>query len=228
MRVTFARAGVPAACLVLAVSAVSSAELSRYREFELGASVAAVTTVTQTTARDLKTIHSRPAVLQELQWQPRYTRGAPVPDRDSIGEVVFGFVDDRLFRMSITYARERTNGLTNEDMIGSLTAVYGAPSSVQPRPRSSTDAFNTPVVLAEWRESDAVMVLQRTRYNETYVLVVTSLSLDAIASKAQATAVVLDQREAPAREAALLQQRADDQRQAEELARSVNKKTFRP
>jgi hypothetical protein len=228
MRVTFARAGVPAACLVLAVSAVSSAELSRYREFELGASVAAVTTVTQTTARDLKTIHSRPAVLQELQWQPRYTRGAPVPDRDSIGELVFSFVDDRLFRMSITYARERTNGLTNEDMIGSLTAVYGAPSSAQPRPRSSTDAFNTPVVLAEWRESDAVMVLQRTRYNETYVLVVTSLSLDAIASKAQATAVVLDQREAPAREAALLQQRADDQRQAEELARSVNKKTFRP
>jgi hypothetical protein len=38
----------------------------------------------------------------------------------------------------------------------------------------------------------------------------------------------LDQREAPAREAALLQQRADDERQAEELARSANKKTFRP
>jgi hypothetical protein len=228
MRVTFARAGVSAACLVLAVSTVSSAELSRDREFELGASVAAVTTVTQTTARDLKTIHSRPAILQQLQWQPRYTRGAPGADRESIGELVFSFVDDRLFRMSITYARERTNGLTNEDMIGSLTAVYGAPSSAQSPPRSSTDAFNTPVVLAEWRESDAIMVLQHTRYNESYFLVITSLSLDAIASKAQATAVVLDLREAPAREAALLQQRADDQRQAEALTRSANKKTFRP
>jgi hypothetical protein len=76
MRLPFTRGGVSAACIVLAVSTVSSAELSRYREFELGASVATVTAVTQNAAR-VKTVHSRPALLQQLEWRPRYMAGAP-------------------------------------------------------------------------------------------------------------------------------------------------------
>jgi hypothetical protein len=38
----------------------------------------------------------------------------------------------------------------------------------------------------------------------------------------------MDAREAPAREAALAKKRADDERQAEEQARTTNKKVFRP
>jgi hypothetical protein len=228
MRPSFTRAGVSAACLVLAVSTVSSAELSRYREFQLGASVAAVTTVTQNAARDLKTVHSRPALLQRLEWHPRYMTGAPRTDRDSIGELVFSFINDQLFQMTIAYAQDRTSGLTNEDMIGSLTAVYGAPSSPSRPPSSSSAAADTPLVIAEWRQADTTLVLQRKRYNESFLLVITSLSLDTIARKAQATAVVMDEREAPAREAALLKKRADDEREAAERARSANKKVFQP
>src|SRR6185503_11971137 len=109
MRLPFTRGGVSAACIVLAVSTVS-AELSRYREFELGASVATVTAVTQNAAR-VTTVHSRPALLQQLEWRPRYMAGPPRPDRDSIGEVVFSFVHDQLFQMSIAYAQDRTSGL---------------------------------------------------------------------------------------------------------------------
>jgi hypothetical protein len=230
MRLPFTRGGVSAACIVLAVSTVSSAELSRYREFELGASVATVTAVTQNSARDLKTVHSRPALLQQLEWRPRYMPGAPQTDRDSIGEIVFSFVDDQLFKMSIAYAQDRTVGLTNEDMIGSLTAVYGAPASPSRRPRPSTSAapLDSPVVIAEWRQSDTTVVLQRKQYNESFLLVITSLPLDIVARKAQATAVVMDQREAPAREAALLKKRADDEKVAAETTRATNKKAFRP
>jgi hypothetical protein len=227
MRVIVARAGASAACLLLAVSTVSSAELSRYREFELGASLAAVTAVTQTQARDLKTIHSRPAVLQQIEWRPRYMSGTPVPGRDSIDRLLFDFVDDRLFKMSIVYAQDRTSGLTNEDMIESLTSVYGAPSSPQ-TPRPSASALDAPVIVAEWRQPDASLVLQRHQYSNAYVLVVTSLSLDTIARKAEATAAVLDEREAPQREATLAKKRADDERQKQELARSANRKTFQP
>ena len=211
MRLPFTRGGVSAACIVLAVSTVSSAELSRYREFELGASVATVTAVTQNAAR-VKIVHSRPALLQQLEWRPRYMAGAPQADRDSIGEVVFSFVDDQLFQMSIAYAQDRTSGLTDEDMVGSLTAVYGAPSSPSPRTRttSSAVALDVPVVIAEWRHADTTVVLQRKEYSESFFLVITSLPLDIIARKAQATAVAMDQREAPAREAALLKKRADD------------------
>ena len=98
MRATLTQAGVSAVCLVLALSPASAEEISRYREFELGSSVAAVTAVTLTAERDRKILHSRPALLQEVTWQPRYMTGPPVADRNSIGEMVFSFVDDRLFK----------------------------------------------------------------------------------------------------------------------------------
>jgi hypothetical protein len=229
MSVILRRGGVSAACVVLALWTVSAAELSRYREFELGSSVAAVTAVTKTAERDLKTIHTRPALLQEVAWQPRYTMGAPVADRNSIGEMTFSFVDDRLFRMTVAYERGRTTGLTNADMIAALTEVYGAPTkpSVQPRV-AANDRLDAATTIAEWRQEDVHVVLRRRDYNESFSLVITSLSLDAIANQARATAVVMDAREAPAREAALTKKRADDQRQAEEAARAANKKVFNP
>jgi hypothetical protein len=229
MRFTFTRSGVSAACIVMAVCTVSSAELTRYREFELGASVATVTAVTQNAAR-VKIVHNRPALLQQLEWRPRYMTGAPQADRDSIGEVVFSFVDDQLFQMSIAYAQDRTSGLTDEDMVGSLTAVYGAPSSPSPRTRttSSLIALDAPVVIAEWRHAETTVVLQRKEYSDSFFLVITSLPLDIVARKAQATAVAMDQRDAPVREAALLKKQADDQKAAAETTRSTNKKGFKP
>jgi phosphate/sulfate permease len=213
---------------MLAVWTASAAELSRYREFELGTSVAAVTAVTLTAERDTKTVHIRPALVQEVVWQPRYTTGAPVADRKSIDEIVFSFVDDRLFKMTVAYERGRTTGLTNADMIAALTELYGAPASTSVPSRGAADAFNAAAAIAEWRQGDVQMALRRTKYNESFSLVITSLSLNAIAHKAMATALVMDAREAPAREAALAKKRADELRQTEELTRTTNKKVFQP
>ena len=212
-------------CVIVALCTASAAELSRYREFDLGSSVEAVTAVTRTAERDLKTLHSRPALLQEVAWQPRYMSGAPVADRGSINEIVFSFVDDRLFRMTVAYDRSRTSGLTNADMIAALTDVYGAATSPT---RASADAALGITVLAEWQQADAGVVLRRSQYNEAFSLVITSLPLEAIARKAQTTALMLDVREAPAREAELARKRADEQHQAEEQARTANKKVFKP
>jgi hypothetical protein len=214
--------------MVLCVWTATAAELSRYREFDLGSSVAAVTAVTRTADRDLKTVHTRPALLQDIAWQPRYTTGAPVADRNSINEIVFSFVDDRLFRMTVAYDRSRTTGLTNADMIAALTELYGAPTSPSVPPRANADAVDGVAVLAEWRHADVHVAVRRSRYTESFSLVITSLPLEAIAGKARATALTMDAREAPAREAALAKKRADDQRQAEEQTRTTNKKAFRP
>ena len=231
MRAIFTRAGIPAAvCVALTVSTVSAGEFSVYREFELGNSVAAVTAVTLSAERDLKTIHSRPALLQQLEWRPRYMRGTPVAGRDSISEMLFGFVDDQLFKMTVIYERQRTNGLTNEDMIAALTVLYGAPvfPLSQPRPRPGPGALDAAVVIAEWRDGDTQVVLQQSRYSDSFALVITSLSLNTIARSALETAAVMDAHEAPARETALAKKRADDERQAEEQARAANKKGFSP
>ena len=83
-------------------------------------------------------------------------------------------------------------------------------------------------VIAEWQQADAGVVLRRSQYNESFSLVITSLPLEALARKAQTTALALDAREAPAREAELARKRADEQRQAEEQARTANKKVFKP
>ena len=228
MSLSLRSGGVLAACVMLAVWTVSATELSRYREFELGSSVATVTAVTLTAERDLKTLHSRPALLQEVTWQPRYMTGAPVADRNSIGEMVFSFVDDRLFKMTVVYERGRTTGLTNADMIAALTELYGAPTAPAAPPRAAADPLDTAAVIAEWRQEDTQMGLRRGRYNESFSLVITSISLDAIARKAQASALVMDVREAPAREAALVKKRADEQRLVEEQTRTANKKVFTP
>ena len=228
MSAKFHIGGVSAACVVVCVWTVSAAELSRYREFDLGSSVAVVTTVTRTADRDLKTIHTRPALLQEVTWRPRYMTGAPIADRDSINEVVFSFVDDQLFRMTVDYDRGRTTGLTNEDMIAALTDLYGAPTRPSPPTRASADAGDAVDVLAEWQRPDVHVAVRRNRYTESFSLAITSLPLDTIARKALATALTMDAREAPAREAALAKKRVDDERQAEEQARTTNKKVFRP
>ena len=228
MSAKFHLGGVSAACVVVCAWTASAAELSRYREFDLGSSVAVVTTVTRTADRDLKIIHTRPALLQEVTWRPRYMTGAPIADRDSINEIVFGFVDDQLFRMTVNYDRGRTTGLTNEDMLAALTEVYGAPTRPSPPSRASADAGDGVDVLAEWQHADVHVAVRRNRYTESFSLVITSLPLEAIARKARATALTMDAREAPAREAALAKKRADEERQAEEQARTTNKKVFRP
>lgn len=215
-------------CVVGVVCTATAAELARYREFELGSSVAAVTAVTHTTDRDLKTVHSRPALLQDVLWQPRYTIGAPVADRSSINEIAFNFVDDRLFRMTVTYDRARTSRLTNADMVSALSDLFGTANTPTAQTRASADAAGGVTVLAEWQQADTHVMLRRSAYNESFSMVITSMPLEAIARKARTTALALDAREAPAREAALAKKRADDLRQAEEQERTANKKVFKP
>jgi hypothetical protein len=154
--------------------------------------------------------------------------GAPVADRGSINEIVFSFVDDRLFRMTVTYDRARTIGLTNADMVAALTDMYGTANTPPVQTRASAEATDGVTVLAEWQHADAHVVLRRSAYNESFSMVIASLPLEAIARKARTTALALDAREAPAREAALAKKRADDLHQADEQARTASKKVFKP
>lgn len=57
---------------------------------------------------------------------------------------------------------------------------------------------------------------------------IVSMPLDALARKAQATAVTIDAREAPLREAARAKAQADADKAAAEKTRTTNKATFKP
>jgi hypothetical protein len=77
-------------------------------------------------------------------------------------------------------------------------------------------------------EGDTIVALQQSTYSGGFGLFITSVSLEALARKAQATAMTIDAREAPAREAARAKAQADAARAAEEKTRTTNKETFKP
>jgi hypothetical protein len=115
-------------------------------------------------------------------------------------------------------------------MIASLSAIYG-PRSTGPlpaAPRLGVDSIYAPTVRAVWRQGDTTIMLQQSTYGGGFGLVIMSVPLDALARKAQAAAVTMDAREAPAREAARAKEQADAARGAAEKTRTTNKGAFKP
>ena len=224
--------GVGVLGLVLCGTASSAQDFGRYREFELGSDVAVVSTVARTAASDLKVIHQRPALIQELRWRPRYGASrAASPDTESVEQVVFGFHDGRLFRVTVDYDREQTKGLMDADMVEAISAVYGL--QVKPsesRRRQAPSLYDDPgTPIAQWGNADnSVMLYRLSSYATSFRLVVTAEPIAALVSTAAARALVLDAREAPEREAARQKKEAEDRRAAEEKARLTNKAIFRP
>jgi hypothetical protein len=219
--------------IVGATRGVDGQTLSQYRNFALGSDVASVAAAASVDPAEAKTIHQRPAVLQDLEWRPsRWMAGSSASSLDPVSQILFSFYNDQLFRVVVDYAHERTEGMTAADMIEGISAVYGAPL-----PRSSRLAgraasqleIESGTLVARWGDSDYRIVLYETSsYGTAYRLVVTGLHLDDLARKAGTQAGRLDDQEAPAREIARQKKERDDARVAAAKARAANKGTFRP
>ena len=217
---------------VLCGTALAAQDFGRYRDFELGSTVTAVRTATGAAASDLKVIHQRPTLIQELTWRPKYAlRGAAAPDVQSVERMVFAFHEDRLFRVTIDYDQAQTAGLVDADMIEAVSAIYGSPllSSVTPPP-PATSAYGDPgTLIAQWGSvDDSVKLYRWASYATRFRMIVTAEPISVLARKDAAQALLLDASEAPQREAAREMKDAEDRRAAEEKARSANKATFRP
>jgi hypothetical protein len=221
------------ACLftiTFATAPASAEEAGKYREFTLGSTTAAVLELTGSRPSDLKTMHQRPSVLQELAWRPRYTPGRALPDVDPVREMVFSFSNDRLYRIAVYYDRTRTAGLTHDDMILALKSVYGAPlaSAARAERQERLEPSDASMPIAAWGRGDTLVSLYWSDYRAGFGLLVMSRVEESSARRAAETAVVLDEREAPAREEAKRKKEAEDLKAAEERARAVNKGAFRP
>ena len=209
-----------------------SEDLRRYRNFELGTSVGAISTVTGVAATDVKTIHERPALLQDLEWRlSQWLAGSSAASTDPVKQILFSFVNDRLFRIVVDYDHDRTEGMTDADMIEALSTVYAAPVKRAPGPARvvSRVEAESGSPLARWGDASYSAVLYRTSsYRSGFRLIVTDSALDTLAQKAAIQAVRLDDQEAPRREVARLKKEQDDTKAAAEKARIANKKVFRP
>jgi hypothetical protein len=225
------RALVFGTCIVaLSAASIPAQEPFRYREFELGSSLASIAKLTGTAASTAKVIHVRPALIQELEWRPRLYSGNASTRTDPVDIMTFKFYDDQLFTVIADYDRQRTEGLAAADVIAAVTTVFGPVSGMPSRqiggPSVPYAFSDTP--LAIWGDADHSVTLLRVAYPESFRLVVASTRLDNLARRAGAAAVQLDADEAPQREIARQKREADVARAAQDKAKSENKATFKP
>jgi hypothetical protein len=203
-----------------------------YRDFASGSDLATVSDLAGLPATGAKTIHQRPAVLQDLEWRPsRWNLGSIAASTDPVEQIVFSFYNDQLFRVVVDYRHDRTEGMTDADMIEAISASYGTPVKRIPgavRAVSRLEAESGAVV-ARWVDAQHAVVLYRaSSYREVFRLIVTEPSLDDLARKATVQAVRLDEQDAPRLEVARQKKERDDGRAAAEKARTANKVGFRP
>jgi hypothetical protein len=146
--------------------------------------------------------------------------------------MLFSFVDDQLFKITIDYDQARTEGMTDSDMIAALSPLYGSSreplAPTTPSDPASHVSLDAKTVVARWENGDVVVVLWRNSFTAGLQLVVTSERLDSLASVAAVEAVRIEAAAAPALDLARKQRNADELRAAKDKARTANKAAFRP
>ena len=104
--------------LAVSSSVISAQDLSKYRDFQLGTSLAAVAQQAGIVP-DARVLHQRPQLIQELMWQPPHNLGSSTSG-DSVRKVLFSFYNGELFRIVVNYDWDKTEGLTVDDMVEAI------------------------------------------------------------------------------------------------------------
>jgi hypothetical protein len=222
------------AALLLGTAVLQAQDLSEYRDFRLGSTLASVEKLSGVTASDVKALHLRPAQIQELRWRPSQRYSSGMVPTEAVREVTFTFYNDQLFQIVVDYDRQRTEGLTDADLIDSISTRYGVPvlQSTSLRTNATARPASAPTdgdaVVARWSSADASLSLVRGTYPTSLRLIVAQKTLEGLAQNAVAESVRLDHAEAPLREIERVNRNTEDGRVAGEKARGVNKPLFKP
>jgi hypothetical protein len=200
-------------------------DLSKYRHLTLGMNLTRVLERTDQKMAEVKVIHGRPALIQELNWWPPNVPRTS-SQSDTVEQILFSFYNGELYKISVTYDQSATEGLTAEDMAKAISAKYGPATNVVPETDS---AKNEPygvkqTTVASWEDSQYSFNLVRSSSSGRLGLVIFSKRGNTEAELAIAEAAKLDEQEGPQRQAKRQKKEADDL----ESARQKNQKTFRP
>ncbi len=212
--------------LLLAAPLLRAQDLSKYRHFTIGMSLNRVLERTDQKMADVKVIHGRPALIQELTWWPPNLPGTSFQS-DTVEQILLSFYNGELYKISVTYDRASTEGLTAEDMVKSIAAKYGPATNnimlvMESAKIDRYDVRQRPV--ATWEDARYSFNLVRSSFTDLLGLTIYSKRVNAEAELAIAEAVKLEEQEGPQREAERQKKQTDDL----ETARQKNRKIFRP
>jgi hypothetical protein len=207
----------------------SAQDIARYRVYALESSVESVVAASGARSADATTLHERPATIQQLEWRAPYA-SSTATQVDPVRQIAFTFYNDALYQVVVTYDRERTEGLTNKDIVEALSATYGVPTlaSARTRTNSAPEAFPDSIVLARWESDKSLVTLVRGSFTPEYQLILISKPLSTRARGAIREAARLDAIEAPRRESEQRKKEAHDASTARDKTRVANKAAFRP
>ena len=219
----------PIGLLAIGITQASlyAGDLSKYRAFQFGSTLPAISKQAGISLAQVKVLNSRPALIQELSWRPQPTNA---PSRsDTAQEIVFTFFNGELFHIVVNYDRYETEGLTAEDIAGSISSSFGLPAqSIAPAKYGQSRYSDQEEPLAQWQDSQYIFELLRSPFGPTYRLIGSMKRLEAAAQAAIAESARLDTKEAPQREADRTAREDETERVKLEKARLVNKPKFRP
>lgn len=212
------------AASLVCVSLAYGQDLSKYRNFSLGTSLIEVSKQVNAKLADAQVLHQNPTLIQELTWWP--VQSYPLSAQpESVQEIRFSFYDGELYRVVVTYQGFATEGLTAEDMVGAISAKYGAATlPVATHAPTALADTSTGQPIAFWEDAQYSLTLSHSPMSGEFQLVMYSKQLNGQADAAIAEAAKLEREGAPQREIA----RAKKEAEAVEATRLANLKAFRP
>ena len=211
------------AVMLLSVPLLCAQDLSKYRQFSLGAGLAEVSKQIDRHAGDAAVIQQSPATIQQVEWWPValnfLTKSEPVQ------KIIFSFYNGTLYKIVATYDNDATAGLTNSDMVRAISVSYGAVTKAASQASHHPEfAYGAVEEVAQWENAKYSVILSRESSLDSFRLVVLAKQLNAQAETSIVEAAGQERTDAPQKAIALEKKAADDL----ETQRRANLKAFRP
>ena len=179
--------------ILLSAPVIHGQDLSKYRNLSLGMSLVELSNQVDLKPLQTKLIHKHPAVIQELTWWPRESSGSSL-QADTVWQVFFTFYNGELYRILVTYDRDATKRLTAEDMVQAISAQYGTATRPDTQISFPTNELyrSTEKVIARWEDSQYSINLVRSRFLNSFALVMFSKRMDEEAEAAIAKSLKME------------------------------------
>jgi hypothetical protein len=211
--------------VLLATPVISGQDLSRYRKFVLGTSLAAISRQVGQDERQASLITQSPALIQEITyWQVDTSDSSG--RMEPISHITLDFYNGALYRIVVVYDQKAVEGLTEEDMVKAISARYGNGVRLYPEiDFPNHDVYSsTEKVIAQWDDAENSVTFFHSSGLESFGLAVFSKRVNAQAEAAIVESAKLAKEQAPQKEIARQIKEVDDL----DIARQKNIKSFRP
>jgi hypothetical protein len=166
-------------CIVTSASLLGAQSRHDYRTYRMGDDALSI-------AQQIgvpSTVDAVPGVVgpvRELRWRAQRVRPGDAPSDDPVALLVFSFYEDQLFRIVIDYSTERTEGMTEADMVAAMSRIYGPPAkrTDPPNPVGLHPQRPADSVVAQWIDGELGVALLAVRDQSAFRVIVASVPLE--------------------------------------------------